>query len=306
MSINKHHADKHFAFTGETLRFEGVTLRRIQATRDVDKHGVRAGELGGWIESEYNLGGNAWVHDQAKVYGSARVLDDARVRGNAQVGDQANVSGSAEVSDNGRVFGRAVLSANAWVYGNARISGNAEIYGEAEVFDHARVYGHAQVFASAEVYGKAHVSDHSWVFDSAEVYGNAHISGRSWVYGNAKVHGEASVEGNTYIRDSMNIADHVELHSAHHIMVASGFGPTNSLVSVLRTAGGGHIITLGSSKATTWQGDADDFTREIQRQSRRWECSDTQRQQWLDEYQELDRLIRARIQTWAGVLAGTH
>ncbi|MBW4953733.1 hypothetical protein KZW03_29985, partial [Klebsiella pneumoniae] len=100
MSINKHHADKHFAFTGETLRFEGVTLRRIQATRDVDKHGVRAGELGGWIESEYNLGGNAWVHDQAKVYGSARVLDDARVRGNAQVGDQANVSGSAEVSDN--------------------------------------------------------------------------------------------------------------------------------------------------------------------------------------------------------------
>ena len=174
------------------------------------------------------------------------------------------------------------------------------------MFDHARIYGHAQVFASAEVYGKAHVSDYSWVFDSAEVYGNAHISGRSWVYGNAKVHGEASVEGNTYIRDSMNIADHVELHGAHHIMVASGFGPTNSLVSVLRTAGGGHVITLGSSKATTWQGDADDFAREIHRQARRWECSDAQRRQWLDEYQELDHLIRARIQAWAGVLAGTH
>ena len=71
-------------------------------------------------------------------------------------------------------------------------------------------------------------------------------------------------------------------------------------------AGGGHVITLGSSKATTWQGDVDDFAREIHRQARRWECSDAQRRQWLDEYQELDHLIRARIQAWAGVLAGTH
>jgi hypothetical protein len=47
---------------------------------------VKAGDIGGFIESEKNLSltGDAWVYGNARVYGDAQVRGDARVYGNAQ------------------------------------------------------------------------------------------------------------------------------------------------------------------------------------------------------------------------------
>ena len=86
-----------YEFTGETKIFFGVTLKRIRAIAAIEKYGIAAGELGGWIEDEKNLDqyGDAWV------YGNAQVCGDARVHGNAQV------------------FGNAQVCGDAWVYGNA-------------------------------------------------------------------------------------------------------------------------------------------------------------------------------------------
>ena len=96
----------------------GLVLHRIRALRDIPEHGVTAGDLGGWIESERNLAqsDNAWVYDNARVYG------DAQVYGNAWVYDNACVYGSACVSDDARV------------YGDARITGNARILSQNSVF----------------------------------------------------------------------------------------------------------------------------------------------------------------------------
>lgn len=58
-------------FTQEVKEVGNITLRRIQLTVDC-KYGSR-GTLGGWIESEKNLGDNAWVFGNAQVYGNARV-----------------------------------------------------------------------------------------------------------------------------------------------------------------------------------------------------------------------------------------
>lgn len=68
---------KKYAFFGEEKVFYGRTLRRIKALRDIESYAVKAGDLGGWIESEKNLSheGNAWVSGNAWVYGDARVLD---------------------------------------------------------------------------------------------------------------------------------------------------------------------------------------------------------------------------------------
>lgn len=43
------------------------------------------GELGGWIESYYNLSqdGNAWVSDNAEVFGDAMVSGNVKVYDNA-------------------------------------------------------------------------------------------------------------------------------------------------------------------------------------------------------------------------------
>lgn len=79
--------EKHFELTDETIEVAGNTLHRIRCTRDCKW--AKTGDLGGFIEKEDNLSGDAWVADNAQVFGTARV------------------SGNAWVSDNARVYGNA-------------------------------------------------------------------------------------------------------------------------------------------------------------------------------------------------------
>ncbi|CAB4144433.1 hypothetical protein UFOVP455_42 [uncultured Caudovirales phage] len=110
-----------YKLTDETIEHNGRRLYRIQALKDFGN--VKAGELGGYVESEKNLSqeGNCWVSHTAKVFGNARVYDDALISGNARVYDDAWVYGNARVYDNARVFG------NAWVSDTARVHGNTKI-----------------------------------------------------------------------------------------------------------------------------------------------------------------------------------
>ena len=74
-----------------SIEFYGHTLFRIECTQDFKE--IKAGTLGGFIEKEENLDGDAWVYGNAKVYGDAQVYDDAQVYGNAWVYDDAQVCG---------------------------------------------------------------------------------------------------------------------------------------------------------------------------------------------------------------------
>ena len=102
---------KKFELTSEfNLNFFGRKFFRIKALVNIERYGVKAGDLGGWVEKEDNLSqsGNAWVSGNAEVSGNAWVSGDAVVSGNAKVSGDAEVSG------------------NAWVSGNAEVSGNAD------------------------------------------------------------------------------------------------------------------------------------------------------------------------------------
>ena len=75
--------NKRWEFTGETKIHFGITLRRIRAAVEFKlKCGIviAKGELGGWIEKESNLSGNAMVCGDAEVCGNAMVCGDARVK----------------------------------------------------------------------------------------------------------------------------------------------------------------------------------------------------------------------------------
>ena len=157
---------KKYELTTETLQFGGFTLHRIKALKDFGS--VKAGELGGWIESEENLSqaDNAWVYNNAKVF------DKARVYGDAAVSDDAIVCGDA------KVYGKAT------VYGEAIICGAAEVYGKVEIFDRVRIYGTAMVYGDA------------WVFDDACICGEAVVFGWAVVSGGVKIMGNAKVSSN--------------------------------------------------------------------------------------------------------------
>ncbi|EPT5029518.1 hypothetical protein ACVRDO_002376 [Escherichia coli] len=52
-----------------------MTLYRIRALRDIPRHNVKAGDLGGYVEGEHNLDQNddSWIRDGVCVFGNARI-----------------------------------------------------------------------------------------------------------------------------------------------------------------------------------------------------------------------------------------
>ena len=88
--------EKYFKIRKDlSLKIGDITIFRIEATRDLDTHDVKKGDIGGYIEKEENLSENAWVSGSAMVYG------DARVSGSACVYGDARVSGDAWVEKRG-------------------------------------------------------------------------------------------------------------------------------------------------------------------------------------------------------------
>ena len=118
---------KKYRLTETHINIGEKILYQIKALKDFGK--VKAGDLGGYIESEENLSqdNDAWVSGNAWVVSNARVSGNAWVYGNAQVSGDAEVSDNARVSGNAWVCGNAQVSGYAWVYGNAQVSGDAEV-----------------------------------------------------------------------------------------------------------------------------------------------------------------------------------
>ena len=55
---------KKYELIDNTKQISGITLFQIKALIDIPLFGVKAGDLGGWVEKERNLShtDNAWVY----------------------------------------------------------------------------------------------------------------------------------------------------------------------------------------------------------------------------------------------------
>ena len=193
-------AEKRFKLRYDmSIELPGVTLYRIEALQDLDIHGVKKGDLGGYIEKESNLDGDAWVFDYAKVFGDAVVYDNAVVSDNATVSGyalvfgHAKVTGSSTVSDRARVFGYSM------VYGSSRVNGNARVYGQSRLYDIAQVSGNSQLFGDASVYDNACVGGDAHVCGNSRVFGSATVCDRSLVFGEAEVSDKGYVLGRSVV-----------------------------------------------------------------------------------------------------------
>lgn len=151
--------EKKYILTDETLWHRGHTLHRIKAVKDFGD--VKAGDLGGWVESEENLSheGLCWIADEAEVFGNAFV------------------AGDAQVYENAWVFEKAEVVENARVYGGARVCGEAMIFGFARVYGYSKVYDEARICQQAQIYELARVYEYVWVGGKAKVFGSALVHG---------------------------------------------------------------------------------------------------------------------------------
>ncbi len=161
-----------YKFTGETKQVQGsdgnpVTVKQICATETFgDFMQVKAGEAGGWIQSENTLShdGNSWVFPDAVVCESALLGDDSIVYGNAMVRGDAILFRNARVGGYALVEGKTLISGEATIQGNAHIFENATVKGKTIVDVDAIVKGSAKITGSAIIRDGAEItSDTEWI-----------------------------------------------------------------------------------------------------------------------------------------------
>ena len=89
--------EKHFRLLkDDSIEIDGVKLYRIEATKDLPQHDVEKGDLGGYVEDECNLSGNAWVGRNAEVFGNACVSGETEVRYGVCLTDKAYVKNNED------------------------------------------------------------------------------------------------------------------------------------------------------------------------------------------------------------------
>lgn len=138
--------DKKYELTYETTMVGDRRLHRIRAIRDFGT--VKAGTVGGFIESEDNLShdGNCWVGDGARVFENASVSENAEVLGTVSIDGNAVIKGDSSVRGNVIVIGEnAKICDRATVQGYASIRGNSIIGGNTIVENWARITNDARL-----------------------------------------------------------------------------------------------------------------------------------------------------------------
>jgi len=182
-----------YELTDETKKVNGRTVYRIRALKDISTKYIfiQEGELGGFVESEFNLAqeGNCWISNDAVVFENARVYDNAVIRG------------------------------HSYIYGNARIFHDAEIW-DSSCCDSVWIYGRATVYDSiccdnSLIYERA-------VIDKSTIRGFSRINGYptvtdSLICNYAQITGMASIR-HSEVRDNSVISDYgsIVMGTAEH------------------------------------------------------------------------------------------
>lgn len=176
---------KYELYEPKTPRRRGETVLRyrVRALRDIPENGVKAGDLGGWVENEKNLDqtGSSWIFEDTEVFEGARVGGNAIIQGkgafangNAKIIDSAVVTGSA-ISDNATVMDSAMV-VNSVVEDDSVVSGSAKVLSGSCVSNSASVRGHAIVTRNAEISGTARIMGDAVVYGPARIGGSAIVS----------------------------------------------------------------------------------------------------------------------------------
>jgi hypothetical protein len=121
-------------------------LHRIRARIPVNES-VKAGDLGGFVESEQNLSqeGGCWIYDNAVACEKAAVMQEARMFDGTVVRDGCLLSGDACMYERAAAEGNSCILSGE-IKEDARIAGNAVIAKEKNglspvIGGHSSIYG---------------------------------------------------------------------------------------------------------------------------------------------------------------------
>lgn len=189
--------NKYKILYNTATEFNGRTIYRIEALKDFGD--VKAGDLGGYVESESNLSdeGDCWIYDDAIVCNYGIVKDNAKVYNKAKIMDYARVIHEAKVYGHARLVDGAFVAEHAQVYGHALIE-LASVMGDAHICGYAHCFGCTNIFDDAEVYGNSVITKNAIVSGEAIVCGDSYIA-RATVTGTAKIKDKEIKSSKDYI-----------------------------------------------------------------------------------------------------------
>lgn len=188
-------------------------LFRIRALKDIPIHGVKIGDLGGYIESPFNLSqeGSCWVTDNAKVSELSQVKDSALIKNDASIENSSIIKGRAIISDKAHVV-NSVIGGDVRVGGtttiiNSSFKDKAEAFGETN--DNRPLIIETQVSNNAKILDRAMVTD-STICGNAIIKDEATVSHLTNISQNVCISDKAIVEssklsGSVSIRDSATV-----------------------------------------------------------------------------------------------------
>lgn len=127
----------------------GIEYYRIKALIDIPRHNVKAGDLGGLVNTEYNLlqEGDCWIEKECLVN------EYSRVEGNALVSGRSNIKSDALISGNS-IVNSCIVTGDAVVNGNAVVT-DCVVYGSSIIGDDTRVQNMA--FVDCILKGQTHI-----------------------------------------------------------------------------------------------------------------------------------------------------
>lgn len=193
------------------LKKEGtITLYQVRALRDIPLHGVRKGDLGGYIQSQANLSqsGECWVAKEAVVL------------------DSATIEGDALVTENARVYGNAKVRGTVFVGDTAKVYEDALVEGACLVTRKARIHGFTKLAEDVEVWGGADIAGYTNLSGRVHVYGNAILRGKNSITGKCQIKGDARVR-NVTLSGSVSVRGNAELVGNPNITLSGSITVTD-------------------------------------------------------------------------------
>lgn len=148
--------NKKYELTNESIEYINRTLYRIRALRDFGD--VKAGDLGGFVESERNLShdGDCWIYDDAIAMDMSHVRTNARMRHESIAGGHSEIFWCAELRENTIVTDSAKIGGNAVVGGNSVVGGTTVVEWRATVGGYAHLLGDTRLHWLANVFSNKH------------------------------------------------------------------------------------------------------------------------------------------------------
>ncbi|MBY0361842.1 MAG: hypothetical protein K2X45_08030 [Phreatobacter sp.] len=180
---------KKYALTTTSRLIDGKPAYQIKALVNIDRFGVKAGDLGGFVSGEDNLSqkGDCWIRQTSYALDRSRVSGNALLADRSIVKDEAVITDNAIVSKQSSVSGKAMVSGDAQVMRQSHVSDNARIYDEAIVDDRSTVSGRGRVFGQAMVTADSHVSHYAEACEQAAIAHGARLKDEAKAFGSAYV-----------------------------------------------------------------------------------------------------------------------